>query len=367
MKNHILYKANLLLLLLLFSVWTSAQKNKINEGETPKNVILLIGDGMGITQIYAAMNASAERLNITRCTYSALVTTNSADNDITDSGAGGTAIATGIKTYNGAIGVAPNKEPATSILKIAEQHGLSTGIVVTCDVTHATPASFIANVDNRGQAEDIAAEYLKTDVDVFIGGGYNAFAKRKDEKNFIDSLKFRKYDIALSIDEVAAYKGKKLAGLLYAEHPPKYSEGRGNMLTVATSKALDMLSTNKKGFFLMVEGSQIDWGGHNNDIDYIVNEMLDFDRTVGLALDFAEKNPGTLVIVTSDHETGGLTLIESDTDKGKMKPAFSTKHHTAAPVPLFAFGTGASNFRGFMDNTDIFKTLITVYNFNTTL
>ncbi|HLO90218.1 MAG: alkaline phosphatase [Chloroflexota bacterium] len=342
----------------------SAQ-TRVNISGKPKNVILLIGDGMGITEVYAAMLASKMDLNMQRCSNTALVKTNSADSDITDSAAAGTALATGTKTNNGFIGVDKDKKPLKSILKIAEENGLATGMVTTCDITHATPASFIASVENRNQASEIALQFLKTDIDVFIGGGYKTFSERPDSLNLIDSLKAHNYFVATNTDQLNnAPDFGKLAGLLYPVHAPKEIDGRADMLSQAVIKALDILDNNHKGFFLMVEGSQIDWGGHENNIEYNTSEVLDFDKAVGVALNYAEKDKNTLVIVTADHETGGLTLIEADALRGGVKTAFSTTHHTASPVPLFAFGPGSENFRGLIENTDVFKLMVSLYGFN---
>lgn len=329
-----------------------------------RNVILLIGDGMGIAHIYSVMTAVPDKLNITRCTNTALVKTSSANDDVTDSAAAGTAIATGTKTNNGSIGVDTANRPLESMLKIAERNGLSTGLVATSDITHATPASFIACVQNRGMTDDIARQFLDTDIDVFIGGGFNSFSKRKDNINYIDSLRAANYNIATTVEELEKYHSGKLAGLLYPAHAPNIIDGRGEMLGKATSKALELLSQNESGFFLMIEGSQVDWGGHDNNINYMQSELLDFDKAVGMAIDFAQKNPETLVIVTADHETGGLTLEESKTDNGKMNRVFNTEGHTASPVALFAFGKGADKFNGIIDNTDIFKLIIASYGFN---
>lgn len=350
----------------LFLTTHTSISQTVSDKETShrRNVILLIGDGMGIAQLYSVITAVPDKLNITRCTNTALVITSSANDDVTDSAAAGTAIATGTKTNNGSIGVDTANKPVESILKIAERNGLSTGLVATSDITHATPASFIASVQNRGMTDDIAKQFLDTDIDVFIGGGLNSFSRRKDNINYIDSLRAAKYNIATSVTELEKYHSGKLAGLLYPEHAPKVLDGRGDMLGKATSKALEILSQNESGFFLMIEGSQIDWGGHDNDMNYLQSELMDFDKAVGIAIDFAQKNPETLVIVTADHETGGLTLVESKTTKGKMSPAFSTDHHSASPVALFAFGKGAEKFNGIIDNTDIFKLILSSYGFD---
>lgn len=361
-------RINISLLLLLISglIQTSFAQNQ-SDSTIPtthaKNIILMIGDGMGIPQIYAAMAATSDNLNILRCKNTALVKTLSANDDVTDSAAAGTALATGSKTNNGSIGVSTENKPLKSILKIAEENQLSTGLVVTSEITHATPAAFVACVQNRSQASEIAKQFLNDDVDVFIGGGLDQFSNRTDKLNLIDSLKARNYQIAYSVDELGKYNTGKLAGLLYPGHAPKVMDGRGDMLPIAASKALDLLSQNDNGFFLMIEGSQIDFGGHDKNIKYVLTELTDFDKAVGVVLDFAEKHPETLVIITADHETGGLTLVENGTIKGKMQPNFSTDHHSASPVALFAFGKGADQFKGMIDNTDVFKLMLSSYGF----
>jgi len=230
---------------------------------------------------------------------------------------------------------------------------LASGLISTSAITHATPASFIAHQPSRNMYEAIAADFLKTDIDVFIGGGYDHFANRKDGANLIDSLLLKGYEIDTTMEDLLNTNSTKLAGLLARGHLPPYRDGRNDMLPQATAKALSILSQNEKGFFLMVEGSQIDWGGHANDIDYVLTETLDFDRAVGVALEFAEKNPGTLVVVTSDHETGGLTLLAAR-EHNTTGSHFSTGGHSAVMVPVFSYGPGAARFSGIIDNTDFF-------------
>ncbi|MFW5645307.1 MAG: alkaline phosphatase, partial [Bacteroidota bacterium] len=273
-----------------------------------KNIIFLIGDGMGVPQLHAAMEHADETLIMEKAEYTGLSKTHSLTNKITDSAAGGTALATGNKTSNGVISQDTLGNPLKTILEFAEDYGLSTGLVSTSAITHATPASFIAHEENRNNYEAIAADFLDTDIEVFIGGGFDHFANRKDGLNLVESLEEKGYSLVRNLEELKASQADKLAGLLAEGHLPPVAEGREDMLSVATAKALDILSRNEDGFFLMVEGSQIDWGGHANDLDYIVSETIDFDQAVGVAVDFAKKNPGTLVVVTSDHETGGLAM-----------------------------------------------------------
>lgn len=320
--------------------------------KNPKNVILLIGDGMGIAQVYAGMVANNNSLALEQCTNTGFLKTYSADNFTTDSGAGGTALACGVKTKNGMIGMTPDSVAAQSILQLASKNKLSTGMVAACAVTHATPASFIAHQVNRNMYEEIATDFLKTDIDVFIGGGRNHFEKRKDGRNLTSELKAKNYNVAYTLDEVKAVKSGKLAGLLYDNQNPAMPE-RGSMLPDATVAALDILDNNKKGFFLMIEGSQIDWAGHNNSTSQVINEMLDFDQTIARVIDFAKKDKNTLVIITADHETGGMALLNGTFGSDQLMAVFTNKNHSGVPVPVFAYGPGAESFRGFMENTSI--------------
>jgi alkaline phosphatase len=358
--------SNLLILFIISAAIVSCgTTNKLSSKRTPeiKNIILMIGDGMGLPDVYAAMTVSDKPLNIERCTFIGLQKTFSASDYITDSGAAGTALATGIKTKNGAIGMDSQGNRLKSILEIAEEHGYSTGLVSTSSITHATPASFIAHQSSRGSYEDIAMDFLKTDIDVFIGGGYNHFAKRADKLNLIDSLRLRGYEVDTTMNAVLNSTSRKLAGFTALVHNPYRLKGRGDMLPESSGKAINILSKNKKGFFLMIEGSQIDWAGHANVADTLVDETLDFDKAVGVALDFAKNDGHTLVVITADHETGGVTLVDGDRESHKVKLNFSTKDHTAVMVPVYAYGPGADKFIGIYDNTDIFKKILSAFGF----
>jgi alkaline phosphatase len=341
----------------------STQKSLSKGNPTIKNVILMIGDGMGLPDVYAAMTVSDHKLNIERCNIVGMQKTFSLDNYITDSAAAGTALATGTKTNNGVIGMDSQGTRVKSILEIAEEHGLATGLVSTSSITHATPAAFIAHQSNRGSYEDIAADFLKTGIDVFIGGGIDHFTKRKDKLNLFDSLKFRGYEVDTSLSTVLKSTSLKLAGLTAAVHNPYRLKGRGNMLPNVSGKAIEILNKNPKGFFLMIEGSEIDWAAHANFADTLVDETLDFDEAVGKALDFAKNDGHTLVVITADHETGGVTITGGDKQTHKVNLDFSTTDHTAVMVPVYAYGPGSEKFTGIYDNTDIFQKILTSYGF----
>lgn len=321
--------------------------------KTPKNVIFLIGDGMGVSQIYAGLTANRGHLNLERVKVIGFHKNQASDNYVTDSAAGATAFATGKQTYNGAIGVDSLHVPTKTLLEMAEAKGLATGLVSTCDITDATPSSFIAHQRTRSMHEEIALDFLKTKVDVVIGGGRKYFEKRKDGLNLLDTLRKKGYEVRKDLNVDGVTMGPMYA--LYAEENPiKVMEGRGDALLKSAKKSVELLSQNKKGFFVMIEGSQIDWGGHANDADYAITEMVDFDKSIGFALDFAAKNKETLVIITADHETGGMALMGGNMKTGEVKAAFTTKGHTGQMIPVFAFGPGAEAFGGIYNNYDIF-------------
>lgn len=350
------YKICLLLIAFSPVIFAGGPANKQKtKSKPPKNIILMIGDGMGTAQVYAALTAKKGQLNMARCPFSGFVKTNSADNYITDSGAGGTAYATGQKTNNGYISMSMDGKVLPTILEIAENHGMATGLVATSAITHATPASFIAHTTNRDKYDDIARDFLKTDIDVFIGGGRDNFNHRSDSLNLLDSLLKRGYKVVGNLKDVDVRNTYKLAALLAPGHLSKVSEGRGDMLSKSSAIALTILNRNKNGFFMMIEGSQIDWGGHDKNKDYLVGEAVDFDNTVGTILDFAKKDGETLVIITADHETGGFALKGGNLATGDVEGAFVTGDHTGVMVPLFAFGPGAEQFSGLQENTDVNK------------
>lgn len=323
-----------------------------------KNVIFMIGDGMGLAQIYSTQLEKGN-LSIFQFPYVGLQRTNSSSGYITDSAAAGTALSSGVKTRNGMLGMDSDTVRTTSIMELAKSRGLLTGIAVTCTVTHATPAAYYAHQPYREMHEEIAEDLLLSGVDVCIGGGKQYFDNRKDKRNLFKELGAKNYQLAYTLNDLDNIQRPRVVALFAEKDLPNISEGRGDMLSHATSKMLSLLNKGK-GFFAMVEGSQIDWGGHANDREYVISEVYDFDKAVKQALDFAKKDGNTLVIVTADHETGGMSLIG---DEGvpmmgnSINPVtvnFSTKSHSATPVPVFAYGPGAENFTGYYDNTEFF-------------
>ena len=343
------------LFLVIAFISTSCNKDDKNKVD---NIILLIGDGMSIPQINALMLTCDTTTAFDKFPVTGLVKTNSRSNKITDSAAGGTAIATGHKTNNGMIGMNYDSIAVPSILEIMSDKGKKTGVVVTSYATHATPASFIAKNISRNNYEEIASDFSESDkIDVVIGGGRKHFNKRSDNINLIETMQsngWRYYDTLINIDTSA----DKLLILADDNHLPPYSQ-RGDFLPDATSIALKNLK-NENGFFLMIEGSQIDFACHAKDSTYLINEMKDFNNTINVVLDFARNNPNTLVVVTADHETGGLTIIDPDERYTNTYLHFSTGSHSPLMVPVFAYGHGAENFSGIIDNTDIIDIILDI-------
>ena len=351
-----------LFLLFSFHLFTeSAVAQKANK--KPKNIIFLIGDGMGLSQISAGMVYRGGDLNLARFKCVGFSKTQSSDDFITDSAAGATAFSIGEKTYNGAIGVDSLKKPKPTILEMAETNGLSTGLVATCAITHATPAAFIAHQPSRSMNNEIAYDFTKTDVDVVIGGGKHYFDTRKDGMNLIDTLRYKGYEVVDSTVDFTTMASGKFYAFTNSYHVPSMKNGRGNFSEKASLKAIEVLSENKKGFFLMIEGSQIDWGGHDNDADYIAREMVDFDITIGKVLDWAIKDGNTLVVITADHETGGFALDSGSIKNKTFKGAFTSKEHTGTMVPVFAYGPGAEEFTGMYENTALFHKMVRLFGF----
>lgn len=358
--NKISSRIAITTVLVIVSFVFSSYSVDVNSADSPsarvRNVILLIGDGMGIAQVSGAMTVSGYKLNMTRTKHIGFLKTQSYDNYVTDSAASGTAIASGKKTRNGMIGMDPDSNKVDLITELVrDQLKMSYGVVSTSAVTHATPAAFVAHNVTRNDYEGIALDFVRNQPDVFIGGGKSHFANRRDQRDLTKVLERKGYQVVYTMDELQDAESDKLAGLLADVHLPRFSEGREYMLAEATFKAIRLLERNRRGFFLMVEASQIDWGGHDNDAQYVLEETFDLDLAVGVALQYAAEDPNTLVIVTADHETGGFTIPGGNLEEKSVLGKFSTTTHTGVIVPVFAFGAGADEFTGFYDNTELFE------------
>lgn len=331
--------------------------------EYPKNIIILIGDGMGTTAVsYSTLsNSNSAFYRFTNIGFSKT----QSEQFITDSGAGGTALATGYRTKNKRIGVSANNDELKNIMEYAYEMGKKTGIVATSTITHATPASFVTHVYNRNDEETIADQFVTSNISLAIGGGLKYFnsvnkgGSRKDGKNYVDTLKNKGFNVCLNYDSLDNYskKSSKLFAILEFDALKKAIE-RKYTLANLTHAALNVLSNNNNGFVLMVEGSQIDWAAHKNSDDYWKGEISDFDKAIHTALDFAEKDKNTLVIVIADHETGGAALTEGTLNTDKIDVKFRLIDHSSTMVAVFSYGPGMEQFRGIQDNNIIARKLI---------
>lgn len=347
-------------------------KTRNTKPERPLNVIMMIGDGMGLPHISTAFYFQQDRPNFERFKHIGLIKTSSTSHKITDSAAGATAFATGEKTYKRAIGVNTDSVAIPTILEQLENKGYKTGLVSLTSITHATPAAYYAHVTDRDMHEEIADYLIPSGIDFFAGGGLKYFVQPGQNGSRYQQLLNKGY--ILDTTELGGnLNPEKQYGFLLAEDGlPSKTEGRQDFLSDATHMALNYLSASDSGFFLMIEGSFIDWGGHANDGEMLVEEVLDFDKTLGMVLDFVEKNENTLLIVTADHETGGLALGKSyrkDVVTGEQTEIpdsvslyFTTDQHTTELIPVFAYGPGAEGFTGIYENNEIFRKTWTVLN-----
>ena len=384
MKKSTLFSSVILALMLVTSCCNNSEPKV-------KNVIYLIGDGMGFGAVTSLLLSEDEVTGFEQASVIGLSETCSANNYVTDSAAGGTALATGTRTNNGFVGADPEGNQLTSVLRKAQAMGKKTGIVVNTTLTEATPAAFYAGVTSRKMVFDIAKQFTESNVDVAIGGGLDHFIARPDSLDLTATLIEKGYDVFLNWETVLGTDSEKFVGILplYDLHRREENNGTASAaegqevclaaqlaslnedvnathlseptvyLEKATVKALDILSRNNKdGFFLMIESAIIDGYGHNNDSDGMIVEMKEFNRTLQNMIDYVNNNPETLLVVTADHETGGTGVYyngHNPGNEGPVKLKFSTSGHTGTIVPIFAYGPGAENFAGLMKNIDVPK------------
>ncbi len=322
----------------------------------PKNIIILVGDGMGMGHVQLAslaLNGAEEKINIDKMAVTGLLQTwslgDSSDSimigSTTDSAASATAFATGCKTINGKISVDPQNRRVETLFEVAHREGYHTGVISTHPVTDATPSSWYAHVKNRSMQSEIARQFVDSEVDLAFGGGAVYFA------DYWDALRAKGFAIAQTKKEMDALSSLPAVALLgdqelKEERPEPY-------LWEMAEKSLDLMAKAGKPFLLMVEGEEIDTFSHQNRGLKMVRSTLIFDRTVGTALKFASKRDDTLVVVFADHETGGLVVHDFKTRGVAYR--WNSTHHTTQRVVVYACGPGSGAFTGVMDNTDLFK------------
>lgn len=410
----------------LFSTTLAAQ--------APKNVIMIVGDGMGpaYTTAYRMFADDPLTPEVESTVFDRLLVGMASTHPdlhtgyVTDSAAGATALSTGVKTYNKAIGVDVNKQAVQTVLELAKQQGRKTGIAVTSQINHATPAGFSAHNESRHNYNEIADSYFddkidgKFVLDVMLGGGWKYF--KRDDRNLVKEFEQAGYQYIDDLDKLNQVEtGKPLLGLFADEGLPWAIDTKDNKRLPILAKAAIKQLENDKGFFLLLEASQIDWAGHANDITAAMSEMHDLALTLTWLETYVKNHPDTLVVLTADHSTGGLSIgadgeynwfpksikkLQSSPDEiakqllplkergtlasrllgfqvtqdelqllmepTQLKPLFkaickiidqrtktgwTTHGHTGVDVPVFAIGAGAANFIGHSDNTQIAKNI----------
>lgn len=319
-----------------------------------KNVILLIPDGTSLPQYYAAFTVNKGKLNVFNMKSTGLSETSSYNAYITDSAPGSTAFATGVKTKNTFVGVDAMGKVLAQIPDIVSTKGIVSGLVSTGDITDATPADFYAHSDNRNNSGSIMMDFINSKTKILVGGPSGGLSQEYRQK--FKEAAVEVYDDLKSVNKI---NGRMIIADPLASK--RVTDGRGSWLSDAFDTVLNDLKDNKKGFFMMVEASQTDGGGHSNNLEQLVTELLDFDQVVGKAMKFADENKETLVIVVGDHETGGLTLLDGSLKDGWVFGNFSTNDYTAIPSSVFAYGPNSKEFTGIYENTEIFNKIMEAY------
>ena len=322
----------------------------------PSNVILVIGDGMGLSHISAHLYQSGSTV-LENIRHVGFVETYSANNNVTDSSAGATAMASGYKCPNNLVGVTKDSMPVKTIIHYAQEAGMATGLVTTASLLDGTPAAFFASALNRYYHDTIANHLLKSGIDFLVGGGKQYFDNTMDGRVVL-LPKFEEQGYFVSdvwqspIELMNFSKNKKVLYFNGNDGSSLHSIGFDH-LAKSTEKAIDYFNSGDRPFFLMVEGAQIDWASHAGNPQELFLRMEAFEIALEKILSFAAEDKNTLVIITADHATGGLALVEGS-ERENVKLGFTSNGHTGEMVPIFSFGPGARRFRGIMDNTEIF-------------
>jgi alkaline phosphatase len=358
--------------------------DSIPAADGPLSIILMIGDGMGYEHVELARLVEVGEfgsLFMQDSDWNASMTTYAANAAVTDSAASGTAIATGTKTNTHYVGVDPSFAPLETILEYAQTLNKSTGVVSTCQIVDATPASFMTHVNDRSYFDQIAQQIVDSDVDVLLGGGLDYFNSTQ-----ISSMTTNGYSLVYNLAELSTVTTGRVFGL-FADKHMNYEFDRNYTLQPSiaemTNKSIEILSQDNDGFFLMVEGGRIDLAAH--DLDKVRNALdtIAFDKAVEVAIDYVKDHNNTILIVTADHETMGLVVMShnlnselpadlvSETDRRTLRAErannvtvdWTATYHTDWPVPLFAFGTPFSDLKDniFIDNTDIYTLMKDFY------
>jgi len=347
---------NIILLILLVFNLSCSKRTKYNEldiqaadNNNTLNVIVLLGDGLGLGQITAAWYQQ-DYLHLQDFPYSGLVLTQSSNRFVTESAAANTAMMTGSKTNYGFLGIDPFENTLETLYEYTKKQDYKTGIITTSYMADATLAALFSHRKDRHQYEDIILDFYHNYPDFAVAGGQKHFDQRNDGRNLLDSLSQKGVGIFYSLSQMTTIDKLPALGMMHESLPPYLSDGRKDFLYQSSQKALDLFAD--KPFFLFIEGAHIDKAGHDTNIQNQLKETLEFDKVAGLALEYAKEHENTLVVVLSDHESGALTLLSGD--NFEYTPNYAIDEHSGVMVPVFAYGPGAEEFTGIMDNTDIY-------------
>ena len=316
-NRHLLGYSVVIAVVLLFSTFSFAGQ--------AKNIILMIGDGMGPSHVGIAWLYATRQLgkglamtDVMNAGQTAYMVNDTADSTVTESAAAAVQMATGVKVLAKSIGIGPDGRRLKTILELAREKGKSTGLVTTSGITDATPAGFVAHVEKRSEEERIAEQLVRSDVNILFGGRKIFFlpeaekGKRKDGRNLLNEARENGYLVVQTAEEMKKADGKKILGLFDLDNMLFDIDRKGSAepsLAEMTVKALDLLGSNENGFFLMVEAGRIDHAAHHNDIAAVISDLLAFDDAIQAAYDFQKNHPDTLLVITADHETGGVMVL----------------------------------------------------------
>lgn len=321
--------------------------------KSPKSIILIIGDGMGPAQFTAARILRGSEFQSGRLPVSGLVRTRSANSVLTDSAAAATAYATGVKTDNRMLGVDPNGFSHPTVLEIAEARGMATGLVTTTDFWDATPAAFASHVKDRREAKSIASQMLRHDIDIIASSGVEKFGVEGNPP-LPELARDNGYTLVGTAEELETAKGSQVLAVFRSSALDVDSPDI--RLPALAAWAIERLSKDPDGFFLLLEHEGTDSTAHNGATALFEISVRSLDETVGVALEFVNRHKDVLLIVTGDHETGGLQIQGPVAEPLQLK--WTTGGHTAQPVPIFSQGPGSGNFSGLLDNTDVGRKLL---------
>lgn len=344
----------LVLILSSLSVSLWAQGKLKHDPNKPVSIIIIVEEGVGLPALSAAQFVKGSDLNLAKASASGMMKTSSANDVVTDPAALGTAIACGVKTNNGTIGMDTQMQKTPNIFDLAKKAKMSIGFVTTSFVVDAVPAAFYAHQPLYSRYVSIANDLVESGVDVFIGGGKKYFRSKGDSITLYKELSTQGYKILEDYGDLKSKSHKKIAGLLKADALEGINNGRGDYLNLAWLRAFKTLVRNDTGYVLLIHNAHINWDAANNEKKDMVAEILDMDKLLGQILNMTSPDNKTLVIVIGGFETGGVSVMGNKFNKNDPNVKFSTKQRTASMVPVFAFGTGASLFSGIYDNTEIF-------------